>query len=140
MYSADQASQGLGIELVSLDGTTATVSMTVRKEMLNGHGNCHGGFIFTMADSAFAFSSNACQRVTVAAQCDVTFLRPVKEGENLVATAVEVNRGRSTGVYDVTVCREDGKKVALFRGYAMEPNGTSSKQGGQDGQGSLRPD
>lgn len=132
MYAADRASQGLGVEIVSMDGTTATVRMRVRPDMLNGHGFCHGGFIFAMADSAFAFSSNACGRVTVAAECTVTFLRPVTEGEELTATAVEVSRGRTAGVYDVTVSRADGKPVALFRGYAMEPR--SGGKGGKNGQ------
>ena len=127
MYADDKASQGMGVEIVEMDGTTVAVRMKVRRDMLNGHGFCHGGYIFAMADSAFAFSSNACQRTTVAAQCDVTYLRPVKEGETLTATAVEVNRGRTTSVYDVTVRREDGKQVALFRGYGMEPGDPRGK-------------
>ena len=121
MFSKDMASQGLGMKVTSLEGNAATVTMEVRSDMLNGHGNCHGGFIFSVADSAFAFASNACMKETVAAQCSITYLRPAKKGDLLTATAIEVSRGRSTGVYDVAVTRDDGKQVALFRGYAMEP-------------------
>ncbi|MGW5880106.1 hydroxyphenylacetyl-CoA thioesterase PaaI [Nocardiopsis terrae] len=116
MFEADRASKNLGMRLVEARDGFAVVEMTVGPLMVNGHNIAHGGFVFTLADTAFAC---ACNRdgggVTVASGADVTFVAPAKEGEMLVATAVErVVHGRS-GVYDVTV-RRDGEVVAEFRG------------------------
>lgn len=115
MYAADSASRGLGIEVRGVAPGRATATMTVRPDMVNGHGICHGGFLFLLADSAFAFACNTYGATVVAAGADVTFLATVREGERLVADAVErVRRGRS-GLYDVTVRRGD-EPVLEFRG------------------------
>ena len=116
MYSRDAASQALGITIDGVGPGTARARMTVRDDMLNGHAICHGGYVFTLADTAFAFACNTYDDVTVAAGADVTFLNPVTAGTELVAIATErARRGRS-GLYDVTVTTADGDVVAEFRG------------------------
>ena len=117
MYAADIASQRLGITISDVGPGRATATMAVREDMVNGHGICHGGFVFTVADTAFAFACNSYDERTVAAGGDITFLEPVRAGSELVASAVErARRGRS-GVYDVTVrTAEAGIVVAEFRG------------------------
>ncbi len=115
MYAEDSASRGLGIEITGVAPGRATATMTVGPSMVNGHGICHGGYLFLLADSAFAFACNTYGRQVVAAGADVTFLAAVHEGDQLVAEAVErVVRGRS-GLYDVTVRRGD-EPVLEFRG------------------------
>lgn len=115
MWSTDHASQALGMTLVDVGPGRATVAMTVRDDMVNGHDLCHGGLISTLADSAFAFACNSRGTVTVAAGFTVDFLRPAQLGDRLVASAREVRlRGRS-GLYDVTVTRGDDV-IAEFRG------------------------
>lgn len=115
MWSGDHASQGLGMTLDAVGPGTARLSMTVRREMVNGHEICHGGLISTLADSAFAFACNSRGTVTVASGFDITFLEPAELGDVLVAEAREVAlRGRS-GVYDVTV-RSGDVVIAEFRG------------------------
>jgi len=123
MYEADRASQAMGMQLVEVRRGYARLAMRVRPEMTNGHGICHGGHIFTLADSAFAFACNWTNRVTVALACHITFVAPAREGEVLVAEAREVNRAGRTGVYDVTVTREDGTLVAVFRGNSYATRG-----------------
>ena len=115
MWQADAASRGLGIVLGDVAPGRAVATMSVRPDMVNGHGTCHGGFLFLLADTAFAFACNTHGPPVVAAGADVSFLAPVREGDVLVATAVErVVTGRS-GLYDVTVRR--GADVVLeFRG------------------------
>lgn len=116
MYANDAATQKLGIRVtVSVSGS-ATAQTTVTAEMLNGHGVCHGGHLFALADTAFAFACNGYGLVTVAAAAAVEFLRPAREGDELTAIARERHRGRRAGVYDVTVVNQDGAEVALFRG------------------------
>jgi acyl-CoA thioesterase len=116
MWAADTASRSLGMELVEAAEGRAVVRMTVRDDMLNGHGTAHGGLVATLADSAFAVACNSHGVVTVAAGFDVTLLRPARAGEVLTATAVErVLEGR-TGICDVTVAAADGRVVAEFRG------------------------
>lgn len=121
MWAQDRASAGLGIEVVRLEHTGglghATARMLVTDAMVNGHDICHGGLIFTLADSAFALACNAGGTPTVAATCDITFVTTARLGEALVATATErVAYGRN-GITDVTVTREgDGAVVAEFRG------------------------
>jgi len=116
MYVADRASRRLGIEITDVSPGRATASMTVREDMANGHGICHGGYLFTLADTAFAFACNTYDDRTVAAGADISFLQPVAAGELLVARATErARRGRS-GLYDVTVTLADGSVVAEFRG------------------------
>jgi acyl-CoA thioesterase len=116
MYAADPASQRLGIEITDVSPGCATASMTVREDMANGHGICHGGYVFTLADTAFAFACNTYDERMVAAGADISFLEPVRVGERLVARGSErARRGRS-GLYDVTVTRADGTTVAECRG------------------------
>ena len=123
MWAEDGASAGLGIECLDVahDGTlgSARTRMTVRAAMVNGHDICHGGFLFTLADSTFALACNAGGALTVAAACDITFVASAHLGDVLVATAVErASFGRS-GLTDVTVTREqDGALIAEFRGHS----------------------
>jgi len=116
MYADDTASQALGIAISDVAPGTATATMVVRSDMVNGHGIGHGGYVFTLADTAFAFACNTYDERTVAAGADVTFLEPVHAGEALTATATERSRRGRSGLYDVTVRREDGTVVAEFRG------------------------
>lgn len=99
--------------------------MTVGDTMLNGHGICHGGFIFSLADTAFAYACNSHNELTVAQHCSIDFVRPARAGEQLTATAREVMRRPRSGVYDVTVCGADGAPVALFRGLSRSRPGTA---------------
>ena len=123
MFAADRASPGLGMTIQSVAPGRAVMTMTVRDDMLNGHHICHGGFIFTLADSAFAFACNTYNQNTVAQQNQITYLSPGKGGETLTATATEVSRTGRSGVYDVTVTGEDGRAVALFRGLSRTVKG-----------------
>jgi len=116
MFAADRASQGLGMRILDLGDGSARLEMAVRDDMLNGHAICHGGFITTLADSAFAFACNSRNQLTVAAGLTVDFLAPVQRGDVLVADAVEVARSGRTGVYDIVVTNRAGERVALVRG------------------------
>ncbi len=127
MYARDHASKSLGIRVDQIAPGSARCSMTVRQDMINGHDTCHGGFIFTLADSAFAFACNACNRATVALGAHIAFTAPALLGDVLIAIATEQNRTRRTGVYDVKVVTEDGRDIALFRGNAYETRGTVLK-------------
>jgi acyl-CoA thioesterase len=117
MWASDSASRALGMELVAVGPGTATLAMTVTETMTNGHDTAHGGYIFTLADSAFAFACNSYGLVTVAAHCNVTFIRPGKRGDRLVAEAREVSRSGRSGIYDVRVS-VDGVVIAEFRGHS----------------------
>lgn len=123
MYSRDTASQGLGIRVEDIGPGWARLSMVVRADMLNGHQICHGGFIFTLADSAFAFACNSRNEATVAAGCSIEFLRPVQPGEMLTATAQERLLSGRTGIYDITLTDSAGQPVALFRGKSARIKG-----------------
>jgi acyl-CoA thioesterase len=101
----------------------AKLSMTVAASMVNGHGICHGGFIFTLADSAFAFACNSYDRVTVAQHCEITFLVAGRVGDRLTADARERHRAGRSGLYDVTVTRDDGTAIAEFRGLSRTIEG-----------------
>jgi len=115
MFAADQASREIGMRLVEAGDGTATVQLTVSRAMVNGHGIAHGGYVFMLADTAFACACNSRGRATVAAGADITFVTPAREGDVLLATAAErVSYGRS-GIYDVTV-RRGAEVVAEFRG------------------------
>ena len=116
MYERDPASQALGMTLDAIRPGYARMRMRVRDDMLNGHGTCHGGFIFMLADSAFAFACNSHNLNTVGAGCTIDYLAPGRAGDVLVAEAVEQALAGKTGVYDVVVTDQDGRKVALFRG------------------------
>jgi acyl-CoA thioesterase len=117
MWADDRASRGLGMTLDHVAPGHARMSMRVGEAMVNGLGICHGGFIFTLADSAMAFASNSHGERAVAQQAAITFLRPGKHGERLAAEAVERARAGRTGLYDVRVTAEDGAVVAEFRGH-----------------------
>src|SRR5215831_20856792 len=123
MWKEDDASSGLGMEIADIGPGRATLTMTVRPEMVNGQRIAHGGFIFTLADSAFAFACNSHNERVVAAQGSITFITPGKLGDRLVATAREVTRGGRSGIYDVrvTVC---DTVVAEFRGHSRVISGT----------------
>ncbi|WP_186117894.1 hydroxyphenylacetyl-CoA thioesterase PaaI [Burkholderia gladioli] len=116
MYAADACTRALGIELVEVGPGHARMRMTVRPEFLNGHHTCHGGLIFTLADSTFAFACNSRNLNTVAAGCSIEFLRPVFENEVLTAEAVEQALAGRHGVYDIRVTNRAGETVAMFRG------------------------
>ena len=124
MWKDDHMSQGFGMSIESVGPGQATISMVVRKDHLNGHGSCHGGAIFTLADSAFAFACNSHNTITVAQHCSVTFLAPGREGDRLTATAREVTLAGRSGVYDVSVTRQDGVTIAEFRGLSRTVSGT----------------
>jgi acyl-CoA thioesterase len=115
LFAADQASRGLGMELLHVGPGTAVVQMRVALQMLNGHSIGHGGYVFMLADTAFACACNSDGSVTVASGADITFIAPVHEGDVLVATAAERDRYGRSGIYDVTVRRGDDV-VAEFRG------------------------
>ena len=123
MYERDPASQGLGMTLDEIRPGYARMSMRVRDDMLNGHASCHGGFIFTLADSAFAFACNSHNFNTVGAGCTIDYLAPGREGDILTAEAVEQALAGKTGVYDVTVTNAEGKTIALFRGKSHRVSG-----------------
>jgi acyl-CoA thioesterase len=118
MWAADRASRRLGIELDELARGRARVRMTVADWMVNGHGICHGGIVFTLADSAFALACNSGDEAAVAAACDVVFVAPAHVGDVLLADAAERTRFGRSGVYDVTVRRADGTVIAEFRGHS----------------------
>jgi acyl-CoA thioesterase len=118
MWAADEASRRLGIELDELAAGRARVRMTVADWMVNGHGICHGGIVFTLADTAFALACNSGADAAVAAACDVVFVEPARRGDVLVAEAEERTRFGRSGIYDVTVRRADGTVVAEFRGHS----------------------
>jgi acyl-CoA thioesterase len=122
MYGRDRAAQALGITVEAIAPGSATCRMVVRDDMLNGHGTCHGGLLFTLADTAFAYACNAGNRATVALNAQVTFIAPAQAGDVLTATAREQSRGGRTGVYDVEV-RRAGTLLALFRGQGYEIRG-----------------
>jgi acyl-CoA thioesterase len=116
MLGSDRASQNLKLQILDVAPGSVRVSMTVRPEMVNGHGLCHGGIIFTLADSAFAFACNSHGEPMVAAGASIEFLAPASAGELLTALATEVSRGARHGIYDVRVTKNSGEAVALFRG------------------------
>jgi acyl-CoA thioesterase len=123
MWAEDAATRGLGMEIVSIAPGQAELTMTVAKTMVNGHNMCHGGFIFTLADSAFAFSCNTYNQRTVAQHCAVTFIVSAKLGDKLTVHAVERHRRGRSGIYDITVTRQDGTVIAEFRGHSRTIEG-----------------
>jgi acyl-CoA thioesterase len=122
MWAGDQASKALGMEVVAVGPGTATLRMTVRQDMLNGHAICHGGLVTALADSAFAFACNAYDELTVASGFTVDLVAPGRLGDVLTARAVEVNKAGRTGVYDIEVRNQRDERIAVFRGrsYTMK--------------------
>ena len=123
MFASDRASQALGMRIDSVAPGCAELTMTVRDDMLNGHAICHGGFIFLLADSTFAFACNSYNRNTVAQGCSIDYLAPAHLGDVLHATGVERSRTGRTGVYDIEVRNQHGRTVALFRGKSYRIDG-----------------
>ncbi len=123
MWAEDAASRSLGMRLLSVAPGSAELQMTVTDRMVNGHKIAHGGFIFTLADSAFAFACNTYDQRTVAQHCAVTFLAPGKLGDVLTARAIEKQRIGRSGIYDITVTRQDGSVIAEFRGHSRTIEG-----------------
>ena len=123
MWAGDQASQGLGMNLVAVSAGRAELSMTVRADMINGHDVCHGGFIFSLADSAFAFACNSHNLKAVASGGRIEFLAPAHLGDRLTAIAQEAFQGKRTGIYDAIVKNQQGHTIALFRGNAHRIGG-----------------
>jgi acyl-CoA thioesterase len=123
MYERDFAAQALGIVIEEVGPGTARGAMTVRRDMLNGHATCHGGIIFTLADTVFAYACNSANQVTVALNCDIAFVAPAREGDRLVATARLRTASGRTGIYDVEVTDGAGRTIALFRGTSYQIKG-----------------
>jgi acyl-CoA thioesterase len=122
LFAQDRASQALGMRLGEVAPGRARVSMRVRADMVNGHDICHGGLVFALADSAFAFACNSYNEATVAASAAIDFLAPARAGDELTAEARELWRTRRNGIYEITVCNQRGERLALFRGrsYRLE--------------------
>ena len=119
MWSRDRATQGLGMVLAEVRPGYARMTMPVRADMLNGHETCHGGFIFALADSAFAFACNSHNFNTVGAGCTIDYLAPGRLGDVLVAEGIEQSLAGKSGIYDVKVSNQDGRLIALFRGKSI---------------------
>lgn len=129
MLEDDHATKALGITVAAVGPGTATVTMTVRKDMLNGHAICHGGLITTVADTAFAYACNAYNEVTVAAGFDVNLLASARLGDVLTAQAQEVSKSGRTGVYDIRVTNQHGEHIAAFRGRSYTMKGRAIVEG-----------
>ncbi|MBV1787340.1 hydroxyphenylacetyl-CoA thioesterase PaaI [Marinobacterium sp. D7] len=124
MYSLDTAVRALNIAIEHIAPGEATLAMDVTEKMIQGHDSCHGGYIFTLGDSAFAYACNTYNAVTVAQGCTIDYIAPGKLGDRLTAYAKEQSRGKRTGVYDVRIENQRGELVALFRGKSYQVRGT----------------
>ena len=124
MWANDSANPWLGMSLDHVDEGTATLSLEIEKHHTNGHGVCHGGVIFALADSAFAFACNSRNQATVAQHNSITYIAPGPLGERLTATAREVSLTGRSGIYDVSVTTQDGTLIAAFRGGSRTIRGT----------------
>lgn len=123
MWDDDEASRKLGMALDAVGPGSAVLSMTVDAGKTNGHRTCHGGFIFTLADSAFAFACNSYNLRAVAQHCSISFIAPAFEGDRLTATAREVQRYGRSGIYDIVVRNQKGEPIAEFRGQSRTIGG-----------------
>lgn len=123
MLQDDKTTQAQGMRIESVTAGLATLSMPVRADMTNGHSTCHGGFIFMLADSAFAFACNGYNQRAVAQHCSITYLAPAHAGDILTATATEISREGRSGLYDVRVVNQDGQPIAEFRGHSRTVKG-----------------
>ena len=124
MLARDRASLALGMQLLSVAPGRARLSMPVRADMIQGHGTCHGGYIFTLADSAFAVACNTYNQVTIGLGCSIDYIAPALMGDMLNASCVEQSRGGRTGNYDVRVENQTGQLIALFHGKSYKVQGT----------------
>jgi acyl-CoA thioesterase len=129
MWANDRASRALGMRVTAVGPGSATLTMTVRDDMLNGHDLCHGGLIATLADSAFAFACNAHNEVTVASGFDINLSAGARLGDELTATAREVSKAGRTGVYDIAVHNQHGQAIAVFRGRSYSIKGKALVEG-----------
>ncbi len=118
MWAGDKVSQNLGMNIEHVAPGAAVLTMTVRDDMVNGHDICHGGMVFSLADSAFAFSCNTENNVTVSSHCSIDFIRPAFKGDTLTAKSSVSYQGRKSGIYHIEVTNQNGKQVALFKGNA----------------------
>jgi acyl-CoA thioesterase len=123
MFTRDYASQSLGIKIAGIGPGYSKLKMRVRPSMNNGHGICHGGVVFSLADSAFAFACNSRNQKTVAAGCSIDFLASARVGDDLCAETIEESLQGRTGIYDVVVTDQGGKRIALFRGRSHRVEG-----------------
>ncbi len=139
MWRGDAASRALGMQVQAIAPGRATLVMTVREDMLNGHATCHGGLITTLADSAFAFACNSYNEITVASGFDVNLHAAARLGDVLSATACELNKAGRTGVYDVAVHNQRGELLASFRGRSHTMKGKALVEGLPVGKAALRP-
>ena len=141
LRARDRCADALGISVVDAGAGTATVEMTVRDDMCNGHGTCHGGMIFTLADSAMAFASNSHDVNALATAASVDFLHGARSGDSMRAVATERHLGGRTGIYDVSVTLDDGTVVAVFRGRTLRVGGSvSTPDGHSDASTDARAD
>jgi acyl-CoA thioesterase len=124
MWNNDSASQRLGMQLLDVGVGSATLSMEIKDEHLNGHKICHGGYIFLLADSAFAFAANSYNQLAVAQHNSISYVQPGQKGDVLTARAVEVSRTGRSGIYDVTIENQNGDAIAHFRGHGRTIKGT----------------
>lgn len=124
MARHDRVGRGFGIRVVAVKPHAVSLALTVRADMLNAHGVCHGGVIFSLADSAFAYACNSQNDSALATGGSIHFLSPAREGEELIATARQAAQQRRIGLYDVTVATTEGRTVALFRGSSYRLQAT----------------
>ncbi|MBO1074116.1 hydroxyphenylacetyl-CoA thioesterase PaaI [Roseomonas marmotae] len=124
MWRNDAASQGLGMRLLRVAPGEAEIAMEIEPRMANGHGSCHGGFLFALADSTFAFACNSFDRRTVAQACNITYLRPGKVGTTVTARARMVAQSGRSGIYEVRITDPEGEMIALFQGQSREIGGS----------------
>lgn len=124
LFERDTASQAMGMRLLSVAPGRAQMGMTVRADMVQGHGTCHGGYLFALADSAFAFACNSYNEATVAIGCSIDYVAPARLGDTLTAQASEQSRSGRTGNYDVRIENQNGQLIALFHGKSYKVRGT----------------
>ena len=124
LFERDNASQAMGMRLLSVAPGQAQVGMSVRADMVQGHGTCHGGYLFALADSAFAFACNTYNEATVAIGCSIDYVAPARLGDTLTAQAIEQSRSGRTGNYDVRIENQNGQLIALFHGKSYKVRGS----------------
>jgi len=122
MWANDAMSQKMGMQILAVSQGNATLSMLICKDMLNGHKTCHGGQLFSLADSAFAFACNSQNQAAVAANCMIDFIRPAYENDLLTATASVVNQGKRSGLYSIKILNQDNELIVIFRGNSARIN------------------
>ncbi len=123
LWDGDKTTQSLGMQLLEVKPGESTLSMTVTENMCNGHGTCHGGFLFTLADSAFAFACNSYNQRAVAQHCNISFINPAFANDLLTACASEVSRSGRNGIYDIVITNQDDTMIAQFRGNSRTIKG-----------------